>query len=371
MRIAYDYQAFTLQSYGGISRYFACLAQGLMNLQHQVKIIAPLHRNSYLGLLPPGIVDGRGITKFPPKTARLFIAYNYLATRLKIAQWQPDVVHETYYSRVGSAPKNCPTVITVYDMIHELYRNEFPAHDNTSALKIKAIQRADHVICISENTKQDLMRLHGTDANKISVVHLGFTKFGDKGKISPPAELNRKPFILYVGNREGYKNFSGLIKAVALSKKLVNDFDIIAFGGGQLTSAESSLIQSSGFAPEQVRQVSGDDILLGQYYEAARAFVYPSLYEGFGIPPLEAMAHRCPVISSNTSSMPEVIGNAAEFFDPSQAQSVCLAIENVVYSDARSAELRHLGHHRLKAFTWKKCTAQTLVVYRAVLGQSK
>ena len=237
------------------------------------------------------------------------------------------------------------------------------------ALKIKAIQRADHVICISDNTKQDLIRLHGIDDNKISVIHLGFDKFFDKDTNSLPAVVNLKPFILFVGNRGGYKNFTGLIKAIALSKKLVNDFDVIAFGGGKFTAAELSLIKSSGFKINQVRQVSGDDTLLGQYYEAARAFVYPSLYEGFGIPPLEAMAHQCPVISSNTSSMPEVIGNAAEFFDPTHAQSVCLAIENVVYSDARSAELRHLGHHRLKAFSWQKCTAQTLGVYRAVLGQ--
>ena len=99
MRIAYDYQSFALQSYGGISRYFVCLAQGLIDLQQQIKIFAPIHQNSYVRLLPPGIVDGHGIEKFPPKTIRLFTAYNHLVTRQKIGKWQPDIVHETYYSR--------------------------------------------------------------------------------------------------------------------------------------------------------------------------------------------------------------------------------------------------------------------------------
>lgn len=105
-------------------------------------------------------------------------------------------MHETYYSRVGAAPLGCPTVITVYDMIHELFQSEFPKRDNTAAIKKIAVGRADHVICISENTKNDLMRLHGTPANKISVVLLGFDKFSVNQGLQETATPVTKPFLL-------------------------------------------------------------------------------------------------------------------------------------------------------------------------------
>ena len=130
------------------------------------------------------IVYGKHVNRFPPKTVRLFLAYNQFLVRSKIVKWKPDVVHETYYTRFGSAPKFCPTVITVYDMIHELFSDEMPLTDSTSALKRIAVDRADAVICISENTKQDLIRLYGTPASKISVVHLGFDQFSSQESLS-------------------------------------------------------------------------------------------------------------------------------------------------------------------------------------------
>jgi glycosyltransferase involved in cell wall biosynthesis len=279
-------------------------------------------------------------------------------------------VHETYYSNVGTAPNNCQTVITVYDMIQELFPNEFEAQENKLKLKRRAIERADHIICISECTKNDLMRLHGTPANKISLVHLGFDQFAKEEGNNVFSHCFDKPFILYVGQRGGYKNFLGLIKSFASSNKLLNDFDIVAFGGGKFTTAELSLIQSLGFAANQVKQVCGNDDLLGRYYQSAKAFVYPSFYEGFGIPPLEAMAHQCPVISSNKSSMPEVIGIAAEYFDPNVFEDIRLAIENVVYSESRADELRKEGLARLLKFSWKKCTYETLDIYQSLSGNN-
>lgn len=367
MRIAFDYQTFVYQSYGGISRYFTRLAQGLLDMKQQVEIFAPLHRNSYLSALPKGVVNGRCVQRYPPKTARFFLAYNHFGSRLQIAKWKPDVVHETYYSKVGSAPKSCPTVITVHDMIHELFPNEFTVNDKTATVKRRAIERADHIICVSENTKLDLMRLHRVPASKISVVHHGFDQFVEDAEKSLPTSLGEKPFLLYVGQRGGYKNFSGFLKAVASSHRLLGEFKIIAFGGGKFSASELALIYSFGFTENQVRQVSGDDALLGNYYRTASAFVYPSLYEGFGIPPLEAMAHHCPVISSNTSSMPEVIGTAAEFFNPSELEDMRRAIEDTVYSDSRIDDLRKEGVVRLATFSWSKCTQETLKTYRSII----
>ena len=370
MKIAFDHQIF-LQAHGGISRYFTQLAHGLLELGQEAGVFAPFYLNHNLSSLPEDNIHGRYIKRYPSRLSQVFSIYNQLVSRHQISRWNPDIVHETYYARIGSAPKNCPTVITVYDMIHELFKDNFSKWDDTIAIKKIAIDRADHIICISENTKNDLVRFYDIEANKITVVHLGFDQFNIADKNSPKILPSGRPFLLYVGGRWGYKNFSGFLRAVASSKRLMFDFDIISFGVSKFSMSELNLIETLGFAKNQVRHVSGTDVLLGQYYRAARAFVYPSLYEGFGIPPLEAMAHHCPVISSNSSSMPEVIGTAAEFFNPSSHEDMRHAIEAVVYSESRIDDLKKQGIERLDHFSWTQCTQQTLNVYRSLVGDIK
>jgi glycosyltransferase involved in cell wall biosynthesis len=369
MRIAFDYQIFAQQTYGGISRYFTRLAQGLLDFDQRVKIFAPIHVNAYLALMPSEIIQGQHIKRVHPRIVGTFSQFNRSLSRRKIEQWQPDIMHETYYAKQCTASKKLPTVITVYDMIHELYHEQFPPGDRTAEAKKIAIARADHIICISENTKKDLMCLEGIPENKISVVLLGFDQFATQQQTAGLTKKSDHPFLLYVGPRGGYKNFSGMLKAIAMSLSLKSDFEVIAFGGAKFNATEQELIANLGFRPNQVRQVSGDDTLLGQYYASARAFIYPSLYEGFGIPPLEAMAHCCPVISSNTSSMPEVIGKAAKFFNPLALEDMCHAIENVVYSESQIHELRKEGLVQLPYFSWKKCAEETLAVYQSLLGK--
>lgn len=364
MRVAFDYQIFALQNYGGISRYFCRIAEQMAQAGTDVRVFSPLYRNAYLNELSEGIVHGRWIEKYPRYTARLMLGYNRLQGRMAMSRWQPQVVHETYYARSSTAPKGCPTVLTVYDMIHELYPESFSSEDKTSQLKRRAVERADHVICISESTRQDLMRLFAVPESKLSVVHLGFEQF------KPVAQKKQtrlpRPYLLYVGARFAYKNFAGLLRAVASSTRLKSDFDIVAFGGGGFSASEQELMQRLGFAAGQVRQMGGDDALLGDLYEGAQAFVYPSIYEGFGLPPLEAMAHSCPVISSGTSSMPEIIGNAGVFFDPVNDDEMAGAIEGVVYSDSEVARLVALGHERLNHFSWQRCSQETLSIYNSL-----
>lgn len=367
MKIAYDHQIFA-QPYGGISRYFARIANGLLDSGQEPKIFVPFYLNNSLTSLPKSCINGRYIRRYPPKLSLFFNAYNSFSSRHQISRWKPDLVHETYYSRIGSAPKDCTTVITVYDMIHELYKDDFSKKDDTRTLKRIAINRADHVICISENTKNDLMSIYNIDEKKITVIHLGFDQFAKTNQISEGSFQKMKPFLLYVGNRWGYKNFAGFLTAIASSKKLMSDFNVISFGASKFNKHELDLIKKLGFSENQVRHVSGNDLLLGLYYRCARAFVYPSLYEGFGIPPLEAMAQECPVISSNTSSMPEVIGSAAYFFNPLSHDEIRNSIEAVVYSDSLISELKKRGNERLNYFSWANCSRQTLDVYQNLVG---
>ncbi len=244
-------------------------------------------------------------------------------------------------------------------MIHEKFSQYFSKADPTSFLKRKAIQRADHIICPSNSTKQDLFQLYPFIENKVSVVPLGSILFEGKENMV----IAQRPYLLYFGTRNAHKNFPSLLKSISNSRKLANDFDLIAFGGGAFTAAEHSIISHLKFRPMRVRQVSGDDNALALYYKNASALVYPSLYEGFGLPPLEAMSQNCPVISSNTSSMPEVIGKAAEYFDPTSVEHITLAIENVVASQSRGLELIRLGKERMELFTWEKCATQTQKIY--------
>lgn len=368
MRIAFDHQIFVMQAYGGVSRYFTRLAQSLLDKEQEVEIFASLYQNNYLVELPPGVVNGRHVKHYPPKTGRLFMAYNQFRSRVKIAKCKPNVVHETYFVKKHLVPHPCPTVITVHDMIHELFPAACADSRDLIPAKRNAIGRADHILCNSEHTKSDLMRLYDVPENKVSVVHHAFDQFVPREqRCLDGLGCKAKPYILYVGQRSGYKNFNGFLEAIARSPSLLADFNVIAFGGPRFSAAERALISSLAFSENQVQHKTGNDEVLGGFYRSARAFVYPSLYEGFGVPPLEAMAQNCPVVSSNTSSMPEVIGSAGEYFDPSDRDDMRSAIERVVYSNARIESLRQAGTARLSTFSWDRCARETLDIYRTLV----
>ncbi len=398
MRIAFDSQAFCLQRTGGISRYFCRLAAELALRNETVGVFAPLYRNSYLAALPKSLVHGYSVKNYLPKTANLMVRANAQVAARAMQRWCPELVHETYFSARPALRGKHPTVLTVFDMISEL--PELSASNSVllqgsvkfslpdpvkfllqdpvkfslkdpvkfslkDSVKYQAIQRADHVICISEATRVDLIRLFGVAPDKISVVHLGCEVFNESPSLKQNSDHSR-PYLLYVGLRDGYKNFNGFLCAVASSHRLLREFDVLAFGGGAFTHAEKVLMRELGFSSTQVQHRSGDDASLSRAYRHATAFVYPSLYEGFGLPPLEAMAQSCPVVSSNTSSMPEVIGSAAEYFDPTDLDQLSSAIEKVVFDADRRAELIDLGRQRVADFTWAQCAKKTVEVYRAL-----
>lgn len=370
MRIAFDYQIFSLQAYGGVSRYFVRLVEQLSVIGQDAKVFAPLYCNDYLADVRPSLKYGCYVGFGGSKAIRLALPLNHWTCKNKISTWKADIVHETYFSMFNVRPVKCPVVVTVYDMVHELFPSEFSKINRLSHYKRNAVSRADHVICISESTRRDLLNIFDVPHEKVSVVHLGFDD--DPSPRLPSTELflecSQRPFLLFVGKRSGYKNFSGLLEAIALSPPLKSNFDILAFGGGAFTSAEQALVESLGYNSQQVRQVNGNDSSLGLLYDSASAFVYPSRYEGFGLPPLEAMAHNCPVVVSKTSSIPEVVGDAGEYFEPSSPESMAAAIERVVCSKENASFLVSKGRARLKAFSWKTCAEETLMVYKGLLN---
>ena len=371
IKVAIDSQIFCSQQYGGVSRYFARLAAELLGQQQQVRVFAPLHCNHYLSELPADCVSGRMLPYCPPRSKRFLRPLNGLLSRGPIRDWGPDLVHESYYATRGSAPSKTPVVVTVLDMIHEVHGESFSALDNTSRTKRAAVERADHVICISENTRRDLLSLWGIAAEKTSVVYLGMDDFSPAFSSQPYVTSRGKPFLLYVANRSGYKNFTGLLQAYAMSGRIKNDFDLVVFGGGPFSRSEREVITGLGIDDASLIQLSGSDDLLASVYAGASAFVYPSFYEGFGLSPLEAMGQGCPVISSNASCLPEVLGSAAEYFEPTSTEMLRATMEAVLYDQDRLDALRSLGYERIRRFTWDSCARATLSVYQSVLGRTE
>jgi glycosyltransferase involved in cell wall biosynthesis len=273
-----------------------------------------------------------------------------------------DIVHETFFS-----PEPYLTakrrVTTMYDMITELY---YPGIA-TTAHKKAALARCDHVICISHNTKKDLCDIFDFPPERASVTHLAYQDFSGFAGCAPPPGLSGAPYFFYVGNRAVYKNFETLVKAFASAPRLAENFQIVCYGGGPFTDGERAAAAALGLRQDALVHLTGGDDVLGAGYAHATAFVYPSLYEGFGIPPLEAMSAGCPVLSSNTSSLPEVVGDAALSFDPKDVEALRDGLLRVAESSELRADLVRRGHVQRALFSWERCVQQTLEIYRRVL----
>jgi glycosyltransferase involved in cell wall biosynthesis len=367
IRLTYSHHIFQQQEIGGVSRYVYELATRVAaDRDFDVAVIAPFHVNRYLREAPPGLVRGMPMPRFEFRGAwRLRKLIQSMSVGCAYAGVRAaDIVHESYYSQkpYGRAKRR---VVTVHDMIHELFPDDFPQDSLEAAYAAKraAVDRADHVICDSESTRRDLVRLLGVDTQKTSVIHLGQGFPPGAGAVQ--ALPRGRPFFLYVGARGGYKNFSRVCTAYAASNDLKRAADLVAFGGGDFTSAERQMFAELGIQGN-IRHATGGDELLGAHYRGALAFVYPSLYEGFGLPPLEAMACGCPVVCSNTSSLPEVVGDAGLYMDPANVEDMRIALERIMADDGLRERLVRAGRSRVALFSWDRCANQTMDIYRAL-----
>ncbi|OGP12527.1 MAG: hypothetical protein A2052_00015 [Deltaproteobacteria bacterium GWA2_54_12] len=177
-------------------------------------------------------------------------------------------------------------------------------------------------------------------------------------------------FVLFIGSLEPRKNIKGLLRAYScLPEKMQKEFPMVIAGGrGWLNSDIPGLVSELGIKDRVHFAGFINDEDLSAVYSMASLFVYPSLYEGFGLPILEAMACGTPVVTSKTSSMPEVAGDAAALIDPSDADELAFSMRQLLESDAKRAELVIKGFERAKMFSWEKCARETLAVYRRVAG---
>lgn len=364
MKIWFDHQIFTVQRYGGISRYFVELKRALKNI-HDVDadILAPGYINSYLQAS-----DVNNPFSFPMRTSfrgqrfrPLVVAPIFkLAARMK----RPDMIHETHYA-LGDIhlPKNLPLVSTCHDMIFERSATTSDAARRI-ALKRKSFDRADAIICISENTRTDLLDMYPALEPKVTVIHHGVAHTQPPETL--PVELP-EPYLLFVGTRPGYKNFANLVRAMGASPELRDTFHLVCFGGGLFNTEELALCEAVGYPINRLHHISGNDELLAYAYKRAVAFIFPSSYEGFGMPLTEAMVQGCPVACSDASCFPEICGEAAIYFDPDDTDSIRNCLETLLCEEKRK-RLAALGSARVHQFSWQRCAELTASVYRKAIG---
>ena len=365
--IIYDHQIFCMQQYGGVSRYFCELAARVHCAPHfRARIVAPVHFNSYLPTCPVP----QAALYLRMRIARVGRLYGAVSALLSPAlTWSssPSLIHRTYYAPHATRT-DIPVVLTVFDMIHELFPDSFSANDPVRRNKRLCLERADHIVCISECTASDLVRLFGIPRKKISVTYLGYSDIFAAPPTANETSPHAHPYLLFVGQRSGYKNFDMALKAYASSNRLTEEFDFVAFGGPPLDAGERALVASLRLRPGSVSRLAGSDSDLACAYRHARALVYPSQYEGFGIPPLEAMSSGCVVACSNASAIPAVVGAAASLFDPKDIDSVRHALEDVCLNDSNRARLVAAGRARVRNFSWDRCASDTLGAYRLALS---
>lgn len=271
-----------------------------------------------------------------------------------------DVLHLTHPHPVRNVWRQIvgkkPIIVTVHDLIPEIIYGD----KIVSKLRRQLLRDAAHIIAVSENTKKDIIRLYGTPQDKISVIYHGYLPV-DMLEVNP--YKSDKPYLLYVGKRGGYKKFAFLIEAIAPILRAGKMF--LFCTGTPFNAEELTMIKQLGVY-DSVKQQFVTDKEMMSLFAGAVAFVYPSLYEGFGIPILDAFSARCPVILSCASCFPEVAGDAALYFDADNPDMLRGHILKLANDMSLRENMIRLGLARLADFSWQKCADVTANVYRAV-----
>lgn len=310
-----------------------------------------------------------------PESARPYSVAEQIRLPLRLAREHVDLVHEPHY--VLPPATRCRSVVTIHDCIHLMFPQYLPsrlAHLYAKASMWTATRQADRILTVSEASKRDILRFFDIPADKVSVIYNAI----DERFLGPPdptrMDLVRQryqldhPFVLYVGNIKPHKNIERLIDAFGRAREQGPEQLKLVIIGDELSKYPAlrqavhrhkldKHVRFLGFQPQET---------LAAFYRLARAFVFPSLYEGFGLPPLEAMACGTPVVTSNVSSLPEVAGGAALLVDPYDTDAIAEAVVRAVNDETLRADLIALGRARAQMFSWPQSVAEIHRIYQQV-----
>lgn len=373
MKLLYDHKIFINQNYGGVPRYFF----ELMNYYYKtdfLKFDFPIlySENEYLK-----DTDFAKLVRFFRKSGLLKIGEArknlrrlnnvLIKNALKIGKY--DIFHPTYYeSYYLNYLKNKKLIITIHDMVHEIFEDDFKDDTyNTAKYKKLLAYKSDKIIAVSNNTKNDILKFYpDISEDKIEVIHHGnsFEKFNQNSTFN--LNLPEK-YILFVGNRNLYKNFNLFLTSIAPLLEQDSELKLFIIGSAGISEEEKILFKQL-HVESSIIYHRAKDYELPYIYNKALCFVFPSLYEGFGFPILEAFQCGCPVVASKSSSLPEVGQDCCEYFDPKSQESICEKVALVVKDNDLRKIMINRGLKRAKDFDWEKTALKTYNVYKSVLN---
>ena len=355
---------FLNQKYGGITKYFCELIKNLPK-EHQYKLSVLFSENQHLKddqkyfnkihIPITSMRDFKGKWRINSGAYKI----NKFYSEYTISLGNYDLLHPTFFDPYFLKNLKKPYVITVHDLIEFKFKDQYKNNSKIPEME-KIIKNANRIISISENTKKDLIDIMNINPDKIDVIYHGFNRPIFKSKSNSYGR-----YILFVGYRGGYKNFLTLAKVFSNLIKRDDNLRLICVGQPFLKEEIEELINLNILEKTLVLGVNENE--LNELYSNALAFVYPTLYEGFGMSILEAFANNCPVCLSNSSSLPEVAGNAGVYFDPTDPESITNAIEKVIYDEEFSKKLKNAGNLQLNHFSWKKCALETTTAYNRAI----
>ena len=291
-----------------------------------------------------------------------------------------DLYHATHYVLPAVVP--CPTVVTIHDIIHLLYPGFLPnraASFYAQGMFRHSVGRADRIVAVSKNTRNDVLDYFSVDSEKVRVVYNGVE---DRFR-RPLAEEElgaaldevgvERPYLLFVGNPKPHKNLDRVIKAYARARSRAGfDAPLVCVGARPGSDFKLERRARQLGVGEHVRLVGHvDGRVLPALYQGASLFLYPTLYEGFGLPVVEAMASGVPVVTSNTSSLKELAKGYAELVNPLEVKEIARAIERCMANRDHARQLARRAGERSARFRWEKAARSTLDIYREVLREAR
>ena len=376
MRIAFDIRRI---NEFGVGTYTRNIIRALAQQDHENKyfLLGPTEKVAEIGKLPDNF---KSIPLPAPDTLR-----GYLQCRTVLRRLGCDLVHVPHLFWL---PRNLPCryVLTVHDMLEYMYR----AHGASSIrrtmhfdLTRMVLKRASRIFAVSHFTKGEVEKLFGISPNKIEVVYNaidqrflhGHATDADRQFLAERYQVTY-PFLLYAGRISPHKNLVRIIeafsalKAELLKGEVYHDLKLIIIGDELSKHPDLRRTVIRGCVQNDVRFMGFVPIeVLRVFYDVAKVFVFPSLYEGFGLPPLEAMAHGTPVLTSNTSSVPEVVGNAAVLVNPENVFEMMRALQRVLLDQSLREKMKCRGYEQVKKFSWDRSAAEVLAGYKEVVGR--
>lgn len=365
MKVLYDHQIFSSQPQGGVSRYFTELLKGASLQGVETQAAWSYTCNRYLQEWNSlRFHDWWPTVEFKGK-AHLTGLLNQPVSRRALSSSSWDVFHPTYYDPYFlPLLRGRPFVLTIHDMTHERFPQGLSDRRFLPGRKRLLAKNATKIIAVSENTRQDAVAFLGLAPDKVVVIPHGNSL--RPGNVTPVQPATREAYWLYVGARGEYKNWNRVVEALSLR---ANPTDrLVLVGGGPLSEGEHRTLSRLGLATRTIQTTATDAELAG-WYQGARALLYPSLYEGFGMPLLEAMAWGCPVVAARASCLPEIGGEAVLYFDPQSAADLASRLAELQDPQLREG-LVAAGRVRETSYQWEQTVTKTICVYEEVKGIS-